>query len=82
MLTHIQHPPSGPHADSMPGGSRDVDLDALGEWLGYRSVRALRCTSCGYAIASYRTLPDCPMCHTRKWVADREMRPARGRPRT
>lgn len=31
----------------------------------------LRCATCGYAIASYRRVPSCPMCHTRAWVVDR-----------
>lgn len=46
------------------------------------SVPALRCASCGYAIASYRTVPSCPMCHTRRWIADRRMVPVRGRQRS
>jgi len=27
----------------------------------------LRCGSCGYEIASYRTLPRCPMCRSLHW---------------
>jgi len=27
----------------------------------------LRCSSCGYEIASYRTLPPCPMCRAMQW---------------
>jgi rubrerythrin len=45
-------------------------------------VPALRCASCGYAIASYRAVPSCPMCHARRWIADRRVIPAHGRQRT
>ena len=27
----------------------------------------LRCAACGYEIASYRTLPPCPMCRVMRW---------------
>lgn len=36
-----------------------------------RSGPALRCATCGYAIASYGSVPNCPMCHTRRWIMDR-----------
>jgi rubrerythrin len=41
---------------------------------------ALRCAVCGYAIGSYRSVPDCPMCHTRTWITDRHASsaPSRG----
>ena len=29
--------------------------------------RPLRCASCGYEIASYRSLPVCPMCREIDW---------------
>ncbi|HST16261.1 MAG TPA: hypothetical protein VLK36_01230 [Gaiellaceae bacterium] len=29
--------------------------------------RPLRCASCGYEIASYRSLPVCPMCREVDW---------------
>lgn len=34
-------------------------------------VTALRCSACGYEISSYRTLPDCPMCHASHWQSVR-----------
>ena len=30
-------------------------------------IGALRCASCGYEIASYRSLPSCPMCREMTW---------------
>ncbi len=36
---------------------------------------ALRCAACGYAIASYRSVPNCPMCHTHTWIVDRRASP-------
>ena len=44
-----------------------------------RSGPALRCATCGYAIASYRSVPSCPMCHTRTWIMDRHASPTPGR---
>jgi predicted Zn-ribbon and HTH transcriptional regulator len=29
--------------------------------------RPLRCSSCGYEIASYLATPPCPMCHELRW---------------
>jgi hypothetical protein len=36
--------------------------DTLGD-----ARRPLRCTGCGYEIASYRSLPVCPMCRETVW---------------
>ena len=44
-----------------------------------RSMAALRCATCGYAIASYRSIPNCPMCHTRTWILDHHTSSIRGR---
>jgi predicted Zn-ribbon and HTH transcriptional regulator len=44
------------------GHTRSRSRDTLG------SVRRpLRCAGCGYEIASYRTLPVCPMCRELDW---------------
>ncbi|HEX5557209.1 MAG TPA: hypothetical protein VFX13_06270 [Gaiellales bacterium] len=82
MQARIVHPPSDRHTDPRARGMRDVDLlrepvDLDDAAAG--AVPALRCASCGYAIASYRTVPSCPMCHTRRWIADRRMIPAHDR---
>ena len=40
---------------------------------------ALRCAACGYAIASYRSVPNCPMCHTHTWIVDDDANSIPGR---
>jgi hypothetical protein len=27
------------------------------------------CADCGYGIAAFRVLPECPMCHGTRWLA-------------
>jgi len=69
-------PPAAATHAVRPGSDALMHAPAAG------SVPALRCASCGYAIASYRTVPSCSMCHARRWIADRRMVPARGRRRS
>lgn len=38
----------------------------------------LRCSTCGYAIASYRVVPACPMCRSRSWERAGRARESRG----
>ncbi len=52
--------------------AEDVEAEVALDWVEYRhSGEAVKgefhCSSCGYGVAIYRTLPPCPMCGGRIW---------------